>query len=667
MKKITLLFLALAIAVTVFSQDKALRKGFSLEKKGDLSTSNDSAARVGIIIGVNRYSNGLTNLNYAVSDALAMHSALSEIGHFQKENLVLLNDDMGKLDESLKPSKANILRTIKKLVRKKPKYFLFYFSGHGFEIDGKNAVAPTDASFLSDRENNFLRLEEVIDLLWDQENHWKVKQQIFLIDACREIKKGRKGGKGKTSFTRKSFDSLPQSIADGEGLGIFVGTEPGGFSYEEPDLGGGVFTHFILKGLTGEIQNRNGAEYVTYNQLVEYVNQEVKKYYFSSISNKQIPYNMGDRAEDFLISIGRPKTVFRTKTLKWNPIHFEQILYPVPNLQNKSIDAKVLYDMQNKKLQLSFHSFRDNGEIIPDDINNIHRLTYTYGNNSFIAQEFNVKEETNFVHGVRLLPDGSGWELRRVYSDDLSKTGNVRKAKFAKDKKEKVYYQRLVYDLNGNPIVNEYIGSYNETEKEVFKRDTLKPDQEGIARVVQAFDLKSNKTLEEYYDRNRNLKPNKNKIARSVYAFDSIGNPILERYSDVKGRLARNEYGIAQTNYAYKYNTNPYGLLVLKENYDNREYLQEDKHGIARYLYFYDEKCLQKKEASLENARNKVCLKEVRFISREGKRNTLAGMDAKKGLAIQKYQYDEEGRLRSESYFRSNKNPLDFKDGIHSV
>jgi formylglycine-generating enzyme required for sulfatase activity len=120
------------------------------------------------------------------------------------------------------------------------------------------------------------------------------QRQIMFIDACRaRAEAGAKGGE------LLSYRNLGSS----SGLRIMNATSPHGTSYEYGDLGNGVFSHFLIKGLQGEAAGPDGL--ITFNDLRGYVTGEVVKY-GEAHHNAQIPYEGGDAQGDFLITRATP-------------------------------------------------------------------------------------------------------------------------------------------------------------------------------------------------------------------------------------------------------------------------------------------------------------------------------------------------------------------------
>ncbi len=635
--------------------------------------------RVALIVGVGNYlkESRLNSLKYTSNDSQKMASVLKDIGHF--DEVVLLNDDTGFYNNRYKPTKENIIREFRRLVKTDPQTFLFYFSGHGFEEKEENIVALSDTVKEAGTSRNVLNVaKEIIEpaKLWKlrerQEKNRKgeteedeynppgvndgIPQIMVFLDACRETIDGKKGGEKGTAFGEFK---LPERLRGAKGVGIFLGTSPGGFSYEDSSLGGGVFTEFLVKGLSGEVQNRGG-EYVTFNDLKLYVEQEMKAYIKAKGKNEQAPYSRGDYTGDFLLAVGRPK----------GSVHLSEQSY---RIGSENAEGKRLFDSQGRLLRLAFFNSGADGEAVPASIDGISRIVASYHDKCFenngisytsrkdefdrpclSLHQFDRKGNLEFVHEIRYRPD-RGWEILRPYLDETGTKNAVR------EKETEIQYQRTGYDFNGNPILDEYLGRMKQDEKGSLER--LLPDKEGIARVVQNFDVLSNKTLEEYYDENKNLKPDKNGIARTGFVYDSVGNPLIKLYTNEKSRQAKDGYGIYKTAYVYDYSKNPYGIIKEKVQFaKTEEEMAEGEDGLARFEYEYDENCLSRYSHTKEDAKNLNC---VKLISRKGKNDQFKG--DRKLVALGKFSYDEEGRLSQEEYFRDSELPMIVKNGITKI
>jgi uncharacterized caspase-like protein len=115
---------------------------------------------------------------------------------------------------------------------------LFYFSGHGMQIDGENFLAPVDVSTSSemDAKKTCVRFDEVQK--WFEES--PARLTILVMDACRS-----------NPFQRRTRDLLRGMAPVDAGLGSYVvfSASPGHIADDNPRERNGLFTKFLLETL----------------------------------------------------------------------------------------------------------------------------------------------------------------------------------------------------------------------------------------------------------------------------------------------------------------------------------------------------------------------------------------------------------------------------------
>ncbi len=217
----------------------------------DDGDSEKRSERLAIVVGINKYSY-FNNLKYAVPDARAIKETLESKGNFEVRYYV---DDSPK-----SPDKSNIMQALRDaeddVKQGFVKTLVVYFAGHGVEING-NHYLITASTYPKDLPETAISLNEVISIL----NEAKKKSKVMLfLDACR------------TDPThRGSSDSrIWKSDINSHGLAILKSTAEGQYSYEMPDLGHGVYTYYLNKGLEGEADS-DGNGFVSYDELRKYV------------------------------------------------------------------------------------------------------------------------------------------------------------------------------------------------------------------------------------------------------------------------------------------------------------------------------------------------------------------------------------------------------------
>lgn len=123
------------------------------------------------IIGNANYNEGHNKLINAVNDAEDFSSKLLTLGFVVMKSTDCTNDsfdrDIRKFSEELKKYDVG----------------LFYFSGHGLQIEGKNYLTSIDTSFADtiSAKHSSIPLDEVMDYMQQE----KTSIKILILDACR--------------------------------------------------------------------------------------------------------------------------------------------------------------------------------------------------------------------------------------------------------------------------------------------------------------------------------------------------------------------------------------------------------------------------------------------------------------------------------------------------
>ncbi len=258
------LLIGVAILLTGCVSTGLQQRGFSPSKSTAEALSKAlEPRRVALVIGVDAYQNPmLPDLRFAGDDARKIAELLlsPDGGAFDRVELLVGGDRVNR------DSILRALRTIRnELLREDT--FVLYFSGHGTlaEVEkgrGRLFLLPTDAS-PSDLVESALDLEVIREYLGDL----PAERKALIVDACFH-------GEGKSVVDPEIgpgledlLDTTPQSevrgLASGEAH-LFASTL-GRPAFEDPDLGHGVYTHYLIQAMTwrrGEA-DLNGDELLT--------------------------------------------------------------------------------------------------------------------------------------------------------------------------------------------------------------------------------------------------------------------------------------------------------------------------------------------------------------------------------------------------------------------
>ncbi len=132
-----------------------------------------------VLIGIDNYHESLGNLKYAGADCRRLKDVLlsGNLG-FDEERMLLLDDTQR---DDHKPTFANIHTWLSSWLAqpKKDDTVLFYFAGHGRDMDGKSYLVPGDAT-LSTLHTLGIPLVNIQELM----GRCKARNKILIIDAC---------------------------------------------------------------------------------------------------------------------------------------------------------------------------------------------------------------------------------------------------------------------------------------------------------------------------------------------------------------------------------------------------------------------------------------------------------------------------------------------------
>jgi hypothetical protein len=231
-----------------------------------------------VVIGVGAYeSSAVPRLRYSVADADAIYQTLITAG-FKKENILLLTDKTER-----RPTLRNIkwaLGTFLARSAHKDDLVLIYFAGHGAsEVDQRGVerdglskyLVPVDAD-PDDLYSTALPMDEMQNVLARIE----AERVTVFLDACYS---GAAGGRTFASTKTRSVtvdDIFLDRLTRSKGRAIVTASRPSELSIELAELGHGIFTYYLVRGLQGYADNnRDGI--VSLQELYEYLAQEVSR------------------------------------------------------------------------------------------------------------------------------------------------------------------------------------------------------------------------------------------------------------------------------------------------------------------------------------------------------------------------------------------------------
>lgn len=229
------------------------------------------AAGHAFLVGIEGYRGA--PLEYTADDMLHLRDRLAAIGFSRIE---VLTDQAG----ATKPTKANIEAALTRFLRGvgKNDTLVFAFSGHGASIgEGQipdSYLIPADSTTSSD---TWIKMKDLYDLLQKNTPPGHASK-VLLIDACRSQEKNEPAGAADGTFKArnsavKAFNAVAEDFVvefPPPGMVVVSSCAAREFSVEDRELGHGVFTYFLAKGLAGAADTNKDRK-VDITELYNYV------------------------------------------------------------------------------------------------------------------------------------------------------------------------------------------------------------------------------------------------------------------------------------------------------------------------------------------------------------------------------------------------------------
>jgi hypothetical protein len=225
-----------------------------------------------VVVGVARYKNagaGLRDLRYADKDAQDFRDFLESPagGGFPKENiLTLLNED----------ATSDALRSALFTFLSKPHpddLVVIYLAGHGSPDpnDSRNLYFLTYDTEVDNMGGTAFLMSELGEVF---DRVLKAKRVITFVDSCHSF--GVSGARNLGVPQNNLVNQYVQRFASNGERAVLTASDTSELSYEDEKWGGGhgVFTYYLLKGLTHDADSNHDGT-VTVAELSNYLRQKV--------------------------------------------------------------------------------------------------------------------------------------------------------------------------------------------------------------------------------------------------------------------------------------------------------------------------------------------------------------------------------------------------------
>jgi len=235
--------------------------------------------RWAVVVGVGRYEHPeIPRLRYTVPDAEAIYQILTGPAGFKPEHVLLLTDTAEK-----RPTYRNLkwaLGTFLARSAQKDDTVLIFFAGHGApEVDQRGIerdglakyLIPSDAD-PDDLYSTALPMDELQTIF----GRIEAERVVVFLDACYSGAAGGRTFASKKTRAVNVDDLFLERLTRSKGRAIITASRPAEVSIEMPELGHGLFTYYLVRGLQGAADlNRDGI--VSLQELYEYVEQQVSQ------------------------------------------------------------------------------------------------------------------------------------------------------------------------------------------------------------------------------------------------------------------------------------------------------------------------------------------------------------------------------------------------------
>ncbi|MDB9375096.1 eIF2A-related protein [Nodularia sphaerocarpa] len=231
-----------------------------------------------LLVGVNKYQDQrLPSLRYSAVDCQGLAAALADANQGFPQTAQTVHHDLSSSLPTLSTVRAS-LHQITAAAQPQDK-ILFYFSGHGMlESNSQQAFLCLADTQTDDLLNTGLGLEEILQLLGNSQ----AQTQLVWLDACHSGSLTFRGARSEITTaslanpTSEMVELLRQRAKQSQGFYALLSCDSNQQSWEFPELGHGVFTYYLMRGLRGEAADAQGL--IDADGLYRYVYHQTRQY-----------------------------------------------------------------------------------------------------------------------------------------------------------------------------------------------------------------------------------------------------------------------------------------------------------------------------------------------------------------------------------------------------
>ncbi|MEM9508319.1 MAG: caspase family protein, partial [Cyanobacteria bacterium P01_E01_bin.35] len=227
-----------------------------------------------LLVGVNQYQdqNNLSSLQYSALDCQGLGEALKEATATFTNKEVIIHHDFVSLSPQLSEVQSSIQHILSSVGTQDT--ILFYFSGHGIlETKTQQVVlCLTDT-----QTEDLLATGLPLNTLLTQLSSCAASQQLVWLDACHSGGMTLRGTANSLADPSSQLvEVLRHQAAESKGFYALLSCDQTQQSWEFPELGHGVFTYYLMRGLRGEAADAQGI--IEADALYQYVYHQTLRY-----------------------------------------------------------------------------------------------------------------------------------------------------------------------------------------------------------------------------------------------------------------------------------------------------------------------------------------------------------------------------------------------------
>lgn len=274
------------------NKDRIEADPYSAEIFSEIATKSSTCYL--LAVGINQYKNPKLSLAYAKPDAESFEKIIQELGLPLHKNLEVHTLYDGEA------TRFGILNKLEELSTKiqQEDVFIFYYAGHGSMVEDRFFFIPTESLRLYDV--NALQREAIEgNVLQEKFKKIQALKQLIIMDACQS------GGSVELLAVRGATEEKAiAQLSRSAGIHVMASAGSDQFATEFAELGHGIFTYLLIKGLSGEADGSPKDGKVTIYELKSYLDDQVPELTRQLKGKPQYPHTFS-RGQDFPLVIDK--------------------------------------------------------------------------------------------------------------------------------------------------------------------------------------------------------------------------------------------------------------------------------------------------------------------------------------------------------------------------